>query len=257
MPSELKFLAASARRLLAEANAKSASKLKDAKPSEDIPADCLKAANGFRDSLSHGDTVEQVAQDFAAITERLASAVDPIEQLRAAKDIEVAALKMEQAVNSAYQPFKAARVAFYSVALAWEMYNPPKSVGTSSEDIDDVPTKQLAEQITYSAKNLQTNSRDFLEKAARASKLFRNAAKKLGLEQGEMNDSAKKELIDAGFDARGAAEPLFYRVKSVLRRAAVLFERAQKAQKYEAKAKKLKIELDFEDDPEFGGRELL
>lgn len=257
MPTELSFLTAAARRALTEANAKSASKLKDAKPSEDVPGDCLKAANGFRDSIKHGDTLEQMAAEFAAISEGFASAVDPIEQIRAAKDIEVAAKKMEQAVNAAYQPFKFARNAFYNVALAWDMYNPPKSVGKAPEDVKEVPSKELASQIVFAAKNLQTNARDYLEKGATASKMFRDASKKLGLEQGEMNDSQKQAVIDAGFAARGAAEPLFYRVNAVLKRAAVLFERAQKAEKYEAKAKALKFELDFEDDPEFGKRELI
>ena len=258
MPTELSFLTAAARRALTEANAKSASKLKDVKPSEDVPGDSLKAANGFRDAIKGGDALEQSAQDIAKLAQMVAEASEKTDLKRAAMDVESAAVKMKQAVDSIYGPYAEARKAFYSVALAWDMYDPPATTGKKpSSDVKAMSEKELAEQVAFSAKTLQTNVRDFLEKGATASKMFRDASKKLGLEKGEMNDSQKQAVIDAGFAARTASDPLFGRTQGIVRRVSEMLDRVRESEKYEAKSKKLKLELAVEDDPEIGGLEVI
>lgn len=258
MSSELSFIAAALRRSLTEANAKSASKLKDVKPSEDVPGDCLKAANGFRDAIKSGDALEMAAQDIARLAQKVASASDLMEIKRAAMDVESAAVKMKQAVDSIYGPYAEARKAFYSVALAWDMYNPPAVAAKKpSSDVKVMSEKELAEQVAFSAKSLQSNVRDFLEKGAKSSNMFRDAAKKLGLEKGEMNDAAKQAVIDAGFAARTSTDPLFGRTQGIVRRVSEMLDRVRESEKYEAKAKKLKLELAVEDDPEIGGLEVI
>lgn len=256
---ELSELTKSARRMMSEAAAaKKSGGVKDAKPSENVAEDCLKAANGFREAIKGGDKLEEAASKVAEMAKEAALTSDLLTAKRAAMDVESATVKMKQAVDSIYGPFAEARQAFYAVALAWDMYKPQASSGKkSSSDVKAMSDKDVAAQIEVAAKNLQTNVKDFLEKGAKASKLFRDAAKKLGLEQGELTASEKQALIDAAFAARTAADPLFGRSQGIARRAVELVARAHAKEKYEAKAKGVTIELAVEADPEFGGYELV
>jgi hypothetical protein len=239
--------------------------LKDASPSTDIPADCLKAANAFRDAIKGGDRLQDAAQELLKTTQPLTKAAgdlkdkfDAMTLKRTAMDVESATVKMKQAVDSIYGPYAEGRKAFYAVALAYEMYNPPASTSSKKpKDIKELSANELAGEISFAAGNLTTNVRDFLEKASRASKLYREAAKKLGVGGGEMSDSDKKALIDAGFDVRAAADPLFGRSQGIARRAVVLLDRLREAEKYEAKGKAMNIELAVADDAELGGLEIL
>lgn len=262
--SELTMLTAMTRRALVEAEEAAKKKksggVKDAKPSEDLPGDCLKAANGFRDAIKGGDKLEAAAEEIAKLSKSISTAVDTIEVKRAAMDVEQAAVKMKQAVDSIYGPFAEARQAFYSVALAWDLYEKQSSQGKkkSSSEVTALSDKELADQVIFAAKNLQTNTRDFLEKGSKASNLFRDAAKKMGLEKGELDSSQKKALIDAAFAARTAADPLFGRTQGIARRVSELLARVAQKEKFEAKRpKRVVIALAVEDDPEFGGLDLI
>jgi hypothetical protein len=253
--SELTVLA---RQQLAEAKGQ----LKDAEPSKDVPADCLKAANAFRDSLKGGDKLEEAASELLKVAKPLsdAKAMQSLDLKRSAMDAESATVKLKQAVDAIYGPYAEGRKAFYGVALAWDMYDPPASTSSKkpSKSVKNVEITSLAGEMAFAAANLQTNVRDFLEKAATASKVFRAAAKKTGLEGGELSDSDKKAIIDAGFAVRASADPLFGRSQGIARRAVEVIDQLRAQEKYEAKSsKKLAIVLDVEDDAELGGMELL
>lgn len=249
-----------ARKRLAEQAAtrpQTEARIKEA-PSEDVPADCLKAANGFREAIKDGDALEEAAEAVAKHAKEVAASSDPVTAKRGAMDVEASTVKLKQAVDGLYGAYAEARKAFYAVALAWDMYSPPATAKKGpSSDIKALSEKEMADQIAYASKTLQTNVKDFLEKAATASKHFRNAAKKLGLEKGEMTADEKKALIDAAFAARTASEPLFGRTQGIARRAVELVARAKEREKFEAKGKRLKIELAVEDDPELGGLDLV
>lgn len=244
-------------RTLMEA-AKKSGGVKDAQPSTDIPGDCLKAANGFRDSIKGGDKVEEAASMVAKAAQTvLKEKDDPLKMKRAAMDVESGAVKMKQAVDSIYGGFAEARQAFYAVALAWDMYEKQSEAKKPSADVKELSDEELASQIAYTAKQLQVNTRDYLEKASKASKVMREAAKKTGLDKGELTDSEKAAIVEACFAARNASAPLYGRAQGLARRAVELVARARAKEKYEAKAKGIVIELDVESDPEFGGMELL
>ena len=232
--------------------------VKDASASEDIAGDALKAANGFREAVKAGDDLEEAASKVAEFAEEAALSDGGIVAKRAALNTESACLKMKHAVDSIYGPFAEARQAFYGIALAWDLYKVTPSVGkkSSSVDIKTMTDKDIAEGIAFIAKGLGPSVKDFLNKAARAQKLLRDAAKKIGLENGELTDSEKKALIDACFDARDSANPLFGRTQGINRRAVELIARARAKEKYEAKSKGVEIVLAVEADPEFGGFEL-
>ena len=252
----LSVLAARTRALLAEA-AKSKG-VKDASPSEDIAGDALKAANGFREAVKSGDDLEEAATNVAKFSEATASADNDLDSKRGALDTESACLKMKHAVDGIYSPFAQARQAFYSLALAWDLYekNPSGAKKSISTDIKSASDKDIAAGIGHSAKSLGLSVKDFLNKAARAQKLLRDAAKKVGLEKGELTDSEKKAIVDACFDARDSANPLFGKTQGINRRAIELIARARAKEKYEAKSKGVEIALSCEDDPEFGGYEI-
>lgn len=252
----LSVLAARTRALLAEAGKSKG--VKDASASEDIAGDALKAANGFREAVKAGDDLEEAASKVAKFSEEAALSDGGQQAKRAAMDTESACLKMKHAVDSIYGPFAEARQAFYSIALAWDLYKVSPSVGkkSSSVDIKTMTDKDIAEGIGFTAKGLGPSVKDFLNKSARAQKLLRDAAKKIGLENGELTDSEKKALIDACFDARDSANPLFGRTQGINRRAVELISRARAKEKYEAKSKGVEIVLAVEEDPEFGGFEM-
>jgi hypothetical protein len=239
--------------LLAEAAAKSKG-VKDAKASEDIAGDCLKAANAFRDAAKAGESLEMAADKVAKDANQLSAGTKG-----AVHDVEAATKKMKDAVDGIYGDFATARQAFYAVALAWDMYAKQPSAGkkSASTDIKTQSDKEVSDAIVWSAKNLTTSVNDFLNKAMKASNLLRAAAKTIGLEKGELNDSQKKALIDACFDAKNAADPLFGRVAGINRRVVELLARAQEKAKYEAKARGVEIKLAFEDDDELGDLEIL
>lgn len=253
--SQLSKIAAQTRRALAEA-AKSGG-VKDAKASTDIAEDALKAANGFREAVKSGDDLEQAAANVAKHAEEAAMSDGGLEAKRAAMDTESACLKMKHAVDGIYGPFAEARQAFYAIALAWDLYKvtPASGKKSSSVDIKSMTDKDIAGGISFTAKGLGPSVKDFLNKAARAQKLLRDAAKKIGLEGGELTDSEKKALVDACFDARDSANPLFGRTQGINRRAVELIARARAKEKYEAKSKGVEIVLAVEEDPEFGGFE--
>jgi hypothetical protein len=232
--------------------------VKAAQPSTDIPGDALKAANGFRDAVKSGDDLEAAAAKVAEASKAASLADGGIEAKRAAMDVESACVKMKQAVDSIYGPFAEARQAFYSIALAWDMYKTQPSTGkkSSSVDIKTQTDKEIADMIGFTAKGLGPSVKDFLEKSARAQKLLRDAAKKVGLENKELSDSEKKAIIDACFAAKTSADPLFGRTQGINRRAVELVARARAKEKYEAKAKGIEIRLAVEDDPELGGFEI-
>jgi hypothetical protein len=253
--SDLKRLADQTRSILEAAKSKG---VKDAGASTDIPGDALKAANGFREAVKSGDDLEEAAAKVAKFAEEAAIADGGIVAKRAAMDTESACLKMKHAVDGIYGPFAEARQAFYSLALAWDLYKVTPSVGkkSSSVDIKTMTDKDIADGIAFTAKGLGPSVKDFLNKSARAQKLLRDAAKKIGLENGELTDSEKKALIDACFDARDSANPLFGRTQGINRRAVELIARARAKEKYEAKSKGIEIALAVEEDPEIGGFEL-
>jgi len=253
--SSLKRLADQTRSFLEAAKSKG---VKDSAASMDIPGDALKAANGFREAVKSGDDLEEAASKVAKFAEEAALADGGIVAKRAALDTESACLKMKHAVDGIYGPFAEARQAFYSLALAWDLYKVTPSVGkkSSSVDIKTLTDKDIAEGIAFTAKGLGPSVKDFLNKSARAQKLLRDAAKKIGLENGELTDSEKKALIDACFDARDSANPLFGRTQGINRRAVELIARARAKEKYEAKSKGIEIALAVEEDPEIGGFEL-
>lgn len=253
----LRELTALARQQLAEAKGQ----LKDAKPSENVPEDCLKAANAFRDSLKGGDKLEEAAAELLKLAKPLSDAksMQSLDLKRTAMDVESATVKLKQAVDSIYGPYAEGRKAFYAVALAFDMYDPPASTSApkKGKDLKGLAITSVASEIAFAAGTLQTNVRDFLEKAATASKLFRSAAKKAGLEGGELSEPEKQALVAAGFAVRSAADPLFGRSQGIARRAVEVIDQLRAQEKYEAKGKKLTIALAVEDDAELGGMELV
>ncbi len=258
-PKSLSDLTALARRQLAEAQEPAKKKsggVKDAKPSENLPEDCLKAANHFRDCVKDGEKLEQAAKDVADAAKMVPAAEDALSAKRAALDVEKSVERMKTAVDSVYGSYAQGRQVFYSVALAWDLYSPPASEKKPpSSDVKALSDKDMADQIGFAAKNLQTNVRDFLEKAAAANKLFRAAARKMGLEQGEVSDSEKQALTAAGFAVRTAADPLFGRTQGIQRRAGELVARARSKEKYESVA--AGPDLCVENDSEIGGLDLV
>ena len=233
--------------------------VKDANPSTDIPGDCLKAANAWRDAAKGGEALEVAAEGAAKAADALAGTIPEKAKMHAI-DVRDAAIKMKDAVDGIYGHFATARQSFYAIALAWDLYAKQSSAGKSSASVDikTQSDQEIANGIGFSAKNMKVSVKDFLDKAMKASNLLRAAAKKTGLEKGELSDSDKKAIIDACFDAKNAADPLFGRSAGIKRRADELLVRAEEKAKYEAKkTKKLKIDFDFEADDELGNLEML
>jgi hypothetical protein len=253
---------------------------KDAKPSEDIPGDCLKAANLIKASMEHGDDFQSAVQKLAEYAETLAKATEAIHAKQAAVDLasravefekylksaktaeggtEDSAMEMKRAVDKLYAPFAEARQTAYGLAAAWGIDVAGHSAGKSkkSSDVKSMSEGELVSGIDWAAKNLVTNIKDFLEKGAKAQKMLREAAKKLGLEKGELTQSEKQAIINACLDFKMSADPLYGRTRGIARRAEEILARARELEKYEAKAKRLKIEFAFDDDPEIGEMEFI
>lgn len=283
MLSELTLASAKLRRFLAEAEEapkKRSRGLKDAKPSEDVPGDCLKAANLIKDSIASGDDFQMAVEKLAEHADSLAKASEAIKAKQAAVDLagkavefekylktakqdetgtKTAAVKMVDAVDALYKPFAAARQTFYGLALAWDIDTAGHSAGKSksSPDVKTMKDEELVNGIEWAAKSLVTNIKDFLDKGAKAQKMLRDAAKKMGLEKGELTSSEKQAIIDACIAFKLSADPLYGRSRGIARRAEEILARAAELEKYEAKSKKFKIEFAFEDDPEVGDLEMI
>lgn len=277
--SGLRALTTALRTSLSEAATKAKAPKAEVAPVEDVAEECLKAANFIRDCLKHGDHYEEAAAKVADKAEELAKAEDALGTKRGSVDVkamgaefqkflkssgdskagtEDAAVDMKRAVDMLYAPFAKARDTVYRIAAAWDI-STKRSSDTKKEASADVKKQsatEIANGIAFAAKNLKTNVRDFLEKGATAQKHLRNAAKKLGLEGGELTDSEKQEIVNAALDFRDASSPMYGRAQGIVRRVNELLDRAAKLEKYEAK-KGLKIELEVADDAELGAMELI
>ena len=281
--SDLRELTASLRSYVAEAAAKGTKTPKEPKaskgmPVEDVAEACLEAANYIRDCLKYGDSYEEAVFKVAEKAEELAKAEDALGTKRGAVDVkglsgdfqkflkssgeskagtEDAAISMKRSVDMLYAPFAKARDTVYRIAATWDI---PTSRATekkaASADVKSQSSGELANGIAFAAKNLKGNVREFLEKGATAQKMLRNAAKKMGLEKGELGDDEKQAIINAALDFRDAASPMYGRAQGIARRVNELLDRAAKMEKYEAK-KGLKIELEVSDDPEVGALEMV
>lgn len=273
-------LAAALRQQMVEAAAsKAPKKAKETDtPVEDVAEECLKAANYIRDCLKHGDHYEEAAAKVADKAEELAKAEDALGTKRGSIDVkamgaefqkflkssgdskagtEDAAVDMKRAVDMLYAPFAKARDTGYRLAATWGLSTTrPSEKKAASADVKVQSAGELANGIAFAAKNLKTNVRDFLEKGATAQKLLRNAAKKLGLESGELEDAEKQAIVTALLDFRDAAAPMYGRAQGIVRRVNELLDRAAKLEKYEAK-KGLRIELEVMDDAELGALEMV
>lgn len=209
--------------------------IKYAKPSENIPESLLAGANHFREVIKYGDDVEQLADDLVKLVKKPELGDDGREAKRAAMNVEAAAMKLDKMVKLMNDHFAEGRQQFFDVVLAWDMYKkgaPQKKY--ASKDIADASEKELADAIVYSAKKMPPALRDFLNKVARANKLMRNSSKKMGLDFEELSDSEKKAIVDAGFDARDAASPMFGLIGSILKRTKEMVERIRENEKYES-----------------------
>lgn len=246
---------------------------------EDTAEKCLAAANFIRDCLKHGDKYEEAAAEVADIADDLAKATDALDTKRGALDAatksaafqtflkssgeakagtEDAAVSMKRAVDMLYVPYAKAREAIYELAAAWDISTKRTSEkGAPSADLKKQSPVELANGIAFASKNLQTNVRDFLEKGSTAQKLLRNAAKKIGLEGGELSDSEKQAVVNAGLDFRDSSAPMYGRAMGITRRVNELLDRARKLEKYEAANKALKIELEVADDEELGKLDMI
>lgn len=217
--------------------------VKQAEPSENIPESLLKTANYFRDSLKFGDEIEQLSADLSKAVKNPALGGESREDRaakRAAMDVEAVAMKMDKTVREMNSVYKWGRQEFYSIAKAWDMYRKGETgAHAAKKDIADASDKELADVIAWNAKKLAPMLRDFLEKSARANKVMRNAAKKTGLDFEELTDSEKKAIVDAGFDLRNAAEPLFGMVGSILKRTREMLERIREEEAFKTKYESL------------------
>jgi hypothetical protein len=234
-------------------------------PSENVAEDCLAAANHIRESLKLGDKAEGAAAKLAQSALNGSKATDEQGLRRAVVDINKDNDDLMEIINSSkaevdpngvalakgnslYKHFQLARDTGYKLAAAWGLPTKVSSEAKESPDITTATEQELAKQISDSAKVLQTNVRDFLEKGATAQKLLRAASKKLGLESGELGDDEKQAVVTALLEFRSSANPLFGRTNGIVRRVKQLQSRSEKAKKYEST---------LETDPELAGYELI
>jgi hypothetical protein len=216
--------------------------------STDVAEDSLVAANHIRDCLKYGDKAEEAALMLAKACSSAASAEDKQASKRAAVDVKSGIAGLEAVRSALYAPYAQARDTSYKLAAAWNL---PTKVSSEKKpptaDVVAMSEKDLAQQIGVAAKTLQVDIRDMLEKGAKAQKLLRAAAKKLGLESGELGEDEKQAIITAVLDFRGSTDPIFGRTQGIKRRAEELHARIVKGEKYES----------IEDDAELAGLELI
>ncbi len=228
--------------------AEGAKKVVDA--STDVAEDSLLAANHIRDCLKFGDKAEEAALNLAKACTAAANAEDAQASKRAAVDVKSGTAALEAVRNELYGPYAQARDTSYKLAAAWGLSTKVSSdKKPPTADVGAMTEKDMAQQISVAAKTLQTNIRDMLEKGAKAQKLLRAAAKKVGLGSGELGDDEKQAIITAVLDFRGSTDPIFGRTQGIKRRAEELHARLTKAAKYESKQ--------IEQDDELAGFEII
>jgi hypothetical protein len=205
--------------------------------SENVAEDALMAANSIRDCLKVGDKAEQAALDLSKACAAAASAEDYQASKRAAVDVKSGIASLETVRNELYGPYAEARDTAYKLAAAWGLSTTVSSDKPKSKpsDVTAMSEKDLAQQIGVAAKTLQTNVRDMLEKGATTQKLLRAAAKKLGLEQGELGDDEKQAIVSALLAFRTAVDPIYGRTQGIKKRAEELHAKLTSREKYEAK----------------------
>ena len=252
---DLSGLVARARALLEQdemPKPKKSSAHKDAKPSENPAEDALMIANSFRDIIKMGDAVQEMVAKVAAAAKAVMNAEPGVKQKRALIDLENAVTALaaqgsrskEGGSATMYDSFAKGRDTVYSLAAALGVgtspadrgvTSAPKSKVTFSSQVGTMSDDELVSAIVKKQKDLEAEMRQMLELGAGAQKLLRDAAKKIGLQKGELSPAEAKAMIFKTLDFRDAVSRVMYAPASVFASAGQeLIRRIQNAEKYEA-----------------------
>ncbi len=231
--------------------AKKSSAHKNAAPSENPAEDALAIANSFREIIKRGDAMQEMVAKVASTAKAVVAAEPGIKQKRALLDLENAVTALaaqgrstKEGGSTMYDYFSKGRDTVYSLAAALNVGTSPADRGVSSSggkkvsfssQVGTMSDEELVASIQKRQKDLASEVRDMLALGASAQKLLREAAKKIGLQKGELSPAEAKAMIFKTLDFRDAVSRVMYAPASVFASAGQeLIRRIRTAEQYEA-----------------------
>jgi uncharacterized protein YoxC len=228
-------------------------------PAAPIASDVLvTAANEWRKYVRRGDAFLEGVQKVVTAADSLAAAKEVQDKRRSVSDVSTAVQKVAGTLASAYEEFKLGREQMYQAAKLWHISTKRSSNLPPSKDISSDDDSKLIAAIDKGAKGMMSASRKMLDEGAKSSGMLRAAAK-LAAPMGIPANA--EDIISTCLNFRDlVSEAAFARAKGILRRAVMLSNRTWEEMKFEsaiAPAGKLDWTCPWDDDPEFGGREVV
>jgi len=219
----------------------------------------LTAANAWRKYIRRGDDFLEQIQKVVDAASTANKSKEEIEKRRAISDVRSTVVKAQGLLASAYGDFKEGREQMYQVAKIWKIGTKRSNPGYPSKQLGLLKEGVLTSEMEKGSAGIMSASGKMLDLGAKSSGMLRAAARVASPMGGA--PAGAEGIIGTCLDFRDkVSEACFARVNGVMRRAVELSNRAWEAMKYEATigpADKTEWNCPWEDDPEFGGREVV